>query len=718
MSSAGSSRSLTVAVLSHLIRPWVGARLSRHASACGAGQSGENPHAHAWRLCLFVRLFLNETLKKHLFTYSLAAAVCLAQAQPNPRIGAILGDLASTRTFEQVAISPDAKRVAWIEELYDNGKDTGNSTIYVKELAGGAPVRINPGKASSDRQVVWSPDSSRMAFLSDREHKGQMQLYVAAASGGRTKKLTSLTGYLTDPQWSHDGSRLAILFAENAPSGGGPLEAEPVETGVIGGEIHNQRLTVVDVNSAAVKQVSPSELHVYEYDWSPDGRSFVLSAAPGPGDNNWWVAQLYTMPADSGKMAAIYRPELQIAMPRWSPDGSTIGFIQGLMSDEGFTGGDVVTIEPTGGQAVNRTAARKSSVSSLEWLSPTKLLITEVVGGGSAIATLDVSSGQTERLWKGDEEVHAGGNFANFSLAHDGKTAGVIRADWQHPPEIWAGPIGDWKQVTQANARLQPKWGPAKNVEWTSDGFSVQGWLLYPRDYDASKRYPMVVGIHGGPANMSTPRWPSGHFDVSILSALGYFVFFPNPRGSYGQGEVFTSANVRDFGYGDLRDILAGVDAVLKVAPVDPNRLGVTGWSYGGYMTMWTVTRTDRFRAAVAGAGIANYQSYYGQNSIDQWMIPYFGASVYDDPAVYMKSSPITFIKRVKTPTLVVVGERDGECPAPQSYEFWHALNTLGVKTQLVVYPGEGHMFRDSGHKQDLMERAVKWFEQYLGPTR
>jgi len=142
--------------------------------------------------------------------------------------------------------------------------------------------------------------------------------------------------------------------------------------------------------------------------------------------------------------------------------------------------------------------------------------------------------------------------------------------------------------------------------------------------------------------------------------------------------------------------------------------MGVAGWSYGGYMTMWTVTQTNRFKAAVAGAGIANWLSYYGENSIDQWMIPYFGASVYDDPAGYAKSSPITFIKNVKTPTLVVVGERDGECPTPQSYEFWHALKTLGVPTEMVVYPGEGHMFRQADHKRDVIERTIGWFEKYL----
>ncbi len=202
----------------------------------------------------------------------------------------------------------------------------------------------------------------------------------------------------------------------------------------------------------------------------------------------------------------------------------------------------------------------------------------------------------------------------------------------------------------------------------------------------------------------------------AAFSALGYFVLQPNPRGSYGQGEAFTQANRKDFGYGDLRDILAGVDTVEAKYPVDPNRVGITGWSYGGFMTMFAVTQTQRFKAAVSGAGMSDWLSYYGENSIDQWMIPYFGASVYDDPAVYAKSSAINFIKQARTPTLVVVGDRDGECPAPQSYEFWHALRDQHVPTQLVVYPNEGHGFADPAHRRDVMERAVEWFARYMPP--
>jgi dipeptidyl aminopeptidase/acylaminoacyl peptidase len=254
-------------------------------------------------------------------------------------------------------------------------------------------------------------------------------------------------------------------------------------------------------------------------------------------------------------------------------------------------------------------------------------------------------------------------------------------------------------------------------VEWDTEGFHVQGWLLYPADYDPSKTYPMVVMVHGGPASAVQPRWPGVGYGGAPLSALGYFVFMPNPRGSYGQGEKFVQANRRDFGYGDLRDTLAGIDAVEKKVPVDDNRLGLTGWSYGGFMSMFAPTQTQRFRAVVAGAGISNWQSYYGQNLIDQWMPPFFGATVYDDPAVYAKSSAINFIKQVKTPMLIVVGDRDAECPAPQSFEMWHALRAQNVPTSLVVYPNEGHHFVDPAHQRDVLQRALAWFAKYLPAT-
>src|SRR5205823_5667722 len=303
---------------------------------------------------------------------------------------------------------------------------------------------------------------------------------------------------------------------------------------------------------------------------------------------------------------------------------------------------------------LNRTEKRKSSVSSLFWLTADRILVTEVIGGGSAISKLRISDNGVGTIWNGAEHIHAFGNFPNFALSKDGKIAAAARSSYEMPPEIWTGPVGEWRQLTKNNTALSPSWGKAESLEWTNEGLNIQGWLLPPARVESGTKYPMIVLIHGG------------------------------------------------------------VDVAIAKYPIDPGRLGVTGWSYGGYMTMWTVTQTNRFRGAVAGAGIANWQSYYGQNLIDQWMIPFFGSSVYDDPAVYRKSSPIEYIKKVKTPTLVIVGERDAECPAPQSYEFWHALRTLGVPTQLVVHPAEGHLYLKPENQVDRLDRTIAWFDKYL----
>ena len=644
---------------------------------------------------------------------------CTAWAQVpanNPKIDQVVKQLRQVQRFDEVSISPDGRWVTWTQP---SGSDNSVSLYLLDRTERGTkPKQIDAGEAASTREsdVAWTPDSSRFAFLADGDGTGQRQIFVAAAHGGKPHRISDLKGYVRSLHWSPDGKHLAFLYAENG-GGGGPLEAVPAQTGVIGAEIHNQRITVMNADGGAIHQESPAHLNVYEYDWSPDGTRFAAIAAPGPADNNWWTAQLFVLNRASGQMDVIYHPpaDRQLAIPRWSPDGKKIAFIGGLMSDAGFVGGDIFVIDGKGGDARDVTPDRKASPSWMAWEGNDKLLLTEALEGGSAIGTLDLLTGSGAMLWKGGEDLHDGGNYPNFSIARNGQTSVAIRTSWTMPPEIWAGQTGHWDQLTHANDGQQAHWGKAESIFWNDNGFRVQGWLLYPENFDPSKRYPMVVSIHGGPAGEHSPAWPSAHFDTSVMAGLGYFVFFPNPRGSYGEGEAFTHANVKDFGGGDLRDILSGVDTVIKQTPVDSNRVGITGWSYGGYMTMWTVTQTHRFRAAVAGAGIADWKSYYGENSIDQWMIPYFGDSVYNTPAVYATSSPINFIKQVKTPTLVVVGERDGECPAPQSFEFWHALKTLDVPTSLVVYAGEGHSFRKPQDQVDVLQRALAWFDRYLG---
>jgi dipeptidyl aminopeptidase/acylaminoacyl peptidase len=281
---------------------------------------------------------------------------------------------------------------------------------------------------------------------------------------------------------------------------------------------------------------------------------------------------------------------------------------------------------------------------------------------------------------------------------------------------VWAGPIGQWRQITKINGNVEPIWGDARNVHWNNGDLTIQGWLVAPAKVEPGKKYPLIISVHGGPSSACSPRWLTN--ENAILPAAGYYLLCPNPRGSYGQGEAFTHANVKDFGGGDYRDIVSSIDALAQQFPIDPERVGIKGHSYGGYMTMWAETQTNRFKAAVAGAGLSDWLSYYGENDIDQWMLPFFGASVYDDPNVYAKSAPICFVKNVKTPTLIIVGDRDGEVPAPQSYEWYHALKTLGVPVQFVVYPDEGHRFWQPEHIRDHMVRTVEWFDKWMGPEK
>ena len=656
----------------------------------------------------------------------------------------VLNSLNRGRSVGQVAVSPDGKRIAWIQGRRDGGDilvaPAGDLTKTERISAG-----VQSDQHCSENEIVWSPDSKSLAFFSDCAKPGeQADLFLSALDGNPARRLTELRGYANQPAFSPDGRRVAFLYVEGATRPAGALAAMKPPSGVIGEdgvEIQRVAATAIDAASPeAPEQVTPANLHVYEFDWAPDSKGFAYVAGNPPGENNWWVAKLYAQTL-GGTPNAILAPAevpgplhgMQIAVPRWSPDGKAIAFIGGLMSDQGSTGGDVWIISSNGGTPRDLTAGRPTSPAWLEWDGNDRLYVCENAGGNNQLLRFKLQGDRTGSgaITFGSPIFSIPGSVGDGRLSHSlSATADhslfVFHAStFEHPPEIYSAKPGTVMtpgldgviQLSHFNDGIQPAWGKAASLSWKSDSFRVQGWLLQPRDYDPGKKYPLIVEVHGGPAAAVEAQWAGrGGLNAAAFSALGYFVLLTNPRGSYGQGEAFTQANRKDFGYGDLRDILGGVDTVLARYPVDPNRIGLTGWSYGGFMTMFAVTQTNRFKAAVAGAGIADWQSYYGENSIDQWMIPYFGASVYDDPAVYAKSSAISYIKQAKTPTLVVVGDRDGECPAPQSFEFWHALRDRHVPTELVVYPNEGHGFVDPAHRRDVMMRALEWFARYMPP--
>ena len=685
-------------------------------------------------------------------------------AAEQARIESAINSLGRGVWIAQAAISPDGRWLAWVE----GGR--GGQQIHIAPMERPEQSRrvLAAGTTGCDEtDIAWAPDSHNIAFLSDcADAGGQSDVYVANVDGAqlRGRRLTRLRGYVDAPAYSPDGQKIAFLYVPGSTRPAGALAAEKPPSGVIGeDDVEVQRVAYVTVpdaksicadaemavadgaeerpsggrNALCVTPVfnflTPAELHAFEFDWAPDSQQVAYVAADPPGENNWWVGRLYTQKLGAEPKVILSPAEvdgqlhgMQIAVPRWSPDGKQVAFIGGLMSDQGVTGGDVWMVPSEGGVPRDVTPEMKASAAWVTWSGNDRLFVDEIAGGDCRLAEiyLNPEGLGTKSVFSIAGTVGDGALELGLSATKDRSVFVLLGSAFDRPTEIYSVRPGDGaevrsfsdlRQLTHLNESARAAGGKAVSLDWKSEGFDVQGWLMFPRDYEADRKYPMIVEAHGGPAGAELSRWGTGGpLSVEAFSALGYFVLLPNPRGSFGQGEAFTQANRKDFGHGDLRDILAGVDAVLSKYPVDANRIGLTGWSYGGFMTMFAVTQTQRFKAVVAGAGISDWLSYYGENQIDQWMIPYFGASVYDDPQVYAKSSAITYIKQAKTPALVVVGDRDGECPAPQSYEFWHALKDEHVPSELVVYPNEGHGFRDPEHSRDVLERAAAWFAEYM----
>ncbi|MFZ0661076.1 MAG: S9 family peptidase [Acidobacteriaceae bacterium] len=672
------------------------------------------------------------------------------QTQPaasnDPRIPAIIHSLQQVRSVRETQLSPDGNYIAW---------DISKEGVYLAPLSDPAHARHVTACAADaegdEKSLAWSPDSATLAFLSNcgkdgKIEQNRMAIYTVAASGSNSPHLLAqLNGYAKSLRYSPTGKLLSFLYEKGATRPSGALAPEPLPVGVIGVEhIAIQRIAAVNASTGLLAEITPANLFIYEYNWSPDSNHLAYTAAPPPGEDNWWTAKLYVQPLTAGPngvpagyargivggaFRAVLEPKvvfdpntstgplhgLQIAVPRWSPDGSKIAFIAGLMSDQGVTGGDIYVIPSSGGAPKDVIPNRPASPEWFKWIDEQTLGIAEIKAAQSHLFVYNIDTQQESPDYNVTVPgvVGAGGLMMRISTS-SGNNIAFIKSSFSEPPEVYAGPIDNLRQITHFNDGLKPSWGKSEPISWTNENFHIDGWLLYPANYDPAKKYPLIVYVHGGPSYANLARWPSAGFGPAPFSALGYFVLMPNPRGSFGEGEKFTQADRKDFGYGDLRDILAGVDAVVKTRSVDPNRVGITGWSYGGFMTMFAITQTHRFHAAVAGAGISDWKSYYGENSIDQWMIPFFGASVYDDPAVYAKSSAINYIKNAKTPTLIVVGDRDGECPAPQSFELWHALRYEHVPTELVVYADEGHGFHKPADRINVLERALGWFDQYM----
>jgi dipeptidyl aminopeptidase/acylaminoacyl peptidase len=634
-------------------------------------------------------------------TFLVPAALAAATADAAP---------ATLHQYAGLALAPAGDRLASIEnDAEANAAAASHGRIVVRAAATGAIVEtIDPCAACSYSGLVFAPDG-RLAFLA--RERGATRLMLAG--GNRPATLATIDGIAQAPRFSPDGRQIALLVTLGARKEAGATQAGVRQVGEIGEVNDEQRIAVVPAVGGALRPVSPADRYVYEYDWMPDGAGFVATSALGNGDNNWWVAELDRIDAETGAVRRIAAPAMQINQPRVSPDGRTVSFIGGLMSDFGSIGGDVYAVATGGGTPRNLTPGYRGSFTSLLW-GPAGLTATALIADRMAIVPLDPARGPATPAWSAPVAIAAGD--AKIARSADGRTIAFAGQDYEHPPALFAGPLAAPRQVTHDNDGW-PALVATHSISWKSGPYTVQGWLLAPATKAGPDRYPMVTIVHGGPAAASVPAfvWQGANAD---LARAGYVLFLPNPRGSYGQGEAFTRANMRDFGGGDLADILAGIDAAERDAPVDDARLGLMGGSYGGFMAMWANTRTNRFKAIVSGAGLSNWISYYGTNGIDQWMIPFFGKSAYEDPDAYWAVSAIRTIKNARTPTFIYVGERDIEVPPTQSVEYWHALRAMNVPASLVIYPGEGHSIRDPQNAADVRRRTIAWFDRWLRPGK
>ena len=634
--------------------------------------------------------------------------------------------------YQAVALSPAGDRTAAVEEggrapsptaganpsqsnrgkaadTEAAGRDRPHGAVVVRSARDGRVLAsYDPCAACGYGGLAWSPDGRALAFVAS-DVKAHNAVLEVAAAGGAVRAATTVDGTASTPRWSPDGASLALLATPGARKAAGAVQAGVPLVGEIGVKSDEQRLGVVAASGGALRFVSPADTYVYEYGWTPDGRGFVATSAKGDGDNNWWIAKLVAYDAAGGAERVIAAPKLQMNFPRASADGRSVYFIGGLMSDFGSVGGDLYRVDLAGGEPRDLTPGYKGTITSLA-TTPTGVAATALVGDRATLLAFDGRGGAPRVGWSAPVSIAAADGRAAFSA--DGTSVAFSAQDYEHAPRLMAGPFAAPVAITHDNDAL-PAHVAARSLSWRSDGYDVQGWLLAPLDAAGGGKHPMIVQVHGGPSAAAGPGYVSKG-EIRELLDQGYYVLEPNPRGSYGQGEAFTRANVKDFGGGDLRDIERGIDAAAAAAPVDTARVGVTGVSYGGFMTMYAVTHSTRFKAGVAGAGIADWYSYYGQNGIHQWMLPFFGASAYDARDLYLKLSPIDTIKQAKTPTFIWVGERDIECPPAQSIEMFNALKEVGVPTSLVIYAGEGHGVRQPDDVKDVTARTSAWFAKYL----
>jgi dipeptidyl aminopeptidase/acylaminoacyl peptidase len=633
-------------------------------------------------------------------------------------------DVLSFRNVEDAQISPNGSRVAFVVgDSFKSDSKWAKSTIWIVPTGGGEARRLTSGPRT-DSLPRWSPDGSQLAFLSDRLKDGQRQVFVLGLDGGEAVPLTDISGSIPTPrglnalQWSPDGRSLAFL--QEDPETDDERQKRESRDDAIEFEQKPKyvRVWLVDVATKALRCVSPESLQIWEFAWSSDGRELAAVVSDVPYEWAWYTNRLMRFglaePATN-----VFQSKRQVACPVWSPDGGQIAFISSNWSDRNCVAGDVWLVSATGGEARNASAGLDASLSWLEWNADgSQLLAIGHDRGGVGLHRLSADGKNRERLWwqlAAVTEAH----WPRISRSRDGALA-VVKEDPDHPRDVWvcaphsAG--GQWKQLTHLHPQaVEITIGETSVHHWKgADGWEMQGLLIKPVGYETGRKYPLVMWVHGGPTGVSAPRYGAAYGWSQLLAGAGYAVLQPNYRGSVGWGLEFAESNIGDMGGRDFQDMLLGIDSLIAGGIADPDRLAIAGWSYGGFTAAWGVSQTNRFRAAVMGAGISHWLSFHGKSALADWDAIHYGQSPYERDGQFRKFSPVTYYENLQTPTLILHGEEDQDVPVEQSYLFYRALQDKRVPTELVVYPREDHAVKERAHLLDMSRRVLAWMERYL----
>jgi dipeptidyl aminopeptidase/acylaminoacyl peptidase len=646
---------------------------------------------------------------------TLSFAALIANAQTPKRM--TFDDVIALKSVTDPQLSPDGKWIAYVVSHADMTADASDPDIYLVASSGGTPVRLTTSK-KADTSPRWSPDGKWIAFISARDDRPQ--IYLISPSGGEAEALTSSKSGISSFVWSPDGRRIAFTAQRDLTADEEKKQKEKDDAVVIDQQWRFTQISTIDLASKKVNIIVSGAFQVGDPQWSPDGSRIAYTQNPTSKADDGNLSDIYTVSSDGGSPKKLVENEGPDNAPRWSPDGKWIAYLTRIGKPTAVGLNNLAIVSADGGTPRMVTAGFLYAGGAATWSNDgVTLFFTVPTRTTSQLFSVASAGGTPKQL------TNVKGIMSGASFSRDRSMFATAFQDVQHPSDIHVASTTNAAalvKITDHNPQVaQMALGKSEIVHWKSkDGMDIDGLLVYPVDYQPGKRYPMVAEIHGGPAGSWTEGFPGSWGDAAhVWAGRGWAVFFPNPRGSSSYGEKFLRANIKDWGGGDFRDIQTGIDNLIAKGIADSTKLAQSGWSYGGYMTAWTLTQTNRFKAVMVGAGLTNMASMYGTNDIPRTIDGYFEAEPWNDAAQYSAKSAMTFIKQAKTPTLIEHGQADQRVPIGQSQELYLGLKKNGVPVELVFFPREPHGLQEPRHQLDKMTREYEWFAKYvLGETK